>query len=68
MFLSLGATATPRLDALSPERPTDADSYTRYELLAAETHSFRIVYDVSATTPSATRFWNPIREGSEPMV
>jgi hypothetical protein len=68
LFLSLLATATHRLDASTPGRQTDADSYTRYELLAAETHSFRIVYDVSATTPGATRYWNPIRQGSEPVV
>jgi hypothetical protein len=40
------------------------DEYTRYELLAPETASFRILYDVTATTPGANYFFNPIRKGS----
>lgn len=40
------------------------DEYTRYELLAPETASFRILYDVTATTPGARFFYNPIRKGS----
>lgn len=47
---------------------TSADDFTRYELLAPDTHSFRIYYDVSAATPGATRYYNPIRRGSEPTV
>lgn len=43
---------------------TEADAYTRYELLAPETQSFRITYEVSATTPGATAYYNPIRKGS----
>lgn len=45
-------------------RQTDADHYTRYELLAAGSAKFRIVYEVTATTPGATRYHNPIRKGS----
>lgn len=41
-----------------------ADEYTRYELLAPETSSFRIVYDVTAVTPGAKFYFNPIRRGS----
>jgi hypothetical protein len=41
------------------------DEYTRYELLAPETNSFRIIYDVTAVTPGARYFFNPIRKGSE---
>jgi len=41
------------------------DEYTRYELLAPETNSFRITYDVSAVTPGAKYFFNPIRKGSQ---
>lgn len=41
------------------------DTYTRYELLAPETASFKIVYDVSAVSPGARYFFNPIRVGSE---
>jgi hypothetical protein len=40
------------------------DEYTRYELLAPETSSFKIIYDVTAVTPGATFFFNPIRRGS----
>jgi hypothetical protein len=40
------------------------DEYTRYELLAPDSASFRIVYDVTAVTPGATYFFNPIRIGS----
>src|SRR6478752_155844 len=41
------------------------DEYTRYELLAPETNSFRITYDVTAVSPGARYFFNPIRKGSE---
>src|SRR5258708_39530691 len=41
------------------------DAYTRYELLAPETASFRITYDVRAVTPDAKFFFNPIRKGSQ---
>ena len=45
-------------------RQTQADDYTRYELLAPGTGKFRILYEVTATTPGATEFFNPIRRGS----
>src|SRR5262245_12638832 len=40
------------------------DEYTRYELLAPDTASFKIIYDVTAVTPGAKYFFNPIRQGS----
>ena len=43
---------------------TEADEYTRYELLAPESASFRITYEVTATTAGARVFYNPIRKGS----
>jgi hypothetical protein len=43
---------------------TETDEYTRYELLAPETASFKIYYEVTATTAGATAFYNPIRKGS----
>jgi hypothetical protein len=52
-----GATA-----AAAPQ--TQADDYTSYELLGADTHKFRILYDVTATTPGATHYFNVIRKGS----
>jgi hypothetical protein len=45
-------------------RQTQEDDYTRYELLAPETAQFRIYYEVTATTPGATFFYNAIRPGS----
>ncbi|MBK8247756.1 MAG: hypothetical protein IPK85_10215 [Gemmatimonadetes bacterium] len=45
-------------------RQTDADHYTRYELLAPGTAKFRIIYEVTATTPGARQYFNPIRRGS----
>jgi len=43
---------------------TEQDEYTRYELLAPDTASFKIDYEVTATTAGATSYWNPIRKGS----
>src|ERR1700720_3969333 len=43
---------------------TEADEYTRYELLAPETSNFAIRYEVTATTAGAKYFFNPIRKGS----
>lgn len=45
-------------------RQTQSDDYTRYELLAPGTAKFRILYEVTATTPGATHFFNAIRRGS----
>jgi len=43
---------------------TETDAYTRYELLAPETASFAIKYQVTATTAGAKVYYNPIRKGS----
>ena len=43
---------------------TESDEYTRYELLEPETASFKIYYEVAATTAGAKFFYNPIRKGS----
>src|SRR5438309_8773349 len=55
-----GAAASP---APAPTQ-READGYTRYELLAPGSGTFRIVYEISATTPGATAYCNPIRPGS----
>jgi len=47
-----------------PPRQTEADAYTRYELLSPGSAKFRIVYEVTATTPGARYYFNPIRKGS----
>jgi len=62
-LLALRATAQSAADP-APARQTQADDYTRYELLDPASASFRIVYEVTATTPGAKYFWNPIRKGS----
>src|SRR5215475_12464694 len=41
-----------------------ADELTVYELLAPSTHSFDIIYDVTATREGAPYLFNPIRPGS----
>ena len=43
---------------------SEADEYTRYELLAPESGKFKITYEVTATTAGAATFYNPIRKGS----
>ena len=55
---------SPSPAAAAPSRQTESDEYTRYELLAPGSARFHIVYEVTATTPGATRFFNPIRKGS----
>lgn len=42
-----------------------SDEYTRYELLDPASAKFRIIYDVTAVTPGAPAYYNPIRKGSE---
>lgn len=43
---------------------TATDEYARYELLEPETASFRIVYEVSATTAGARSYVDPIPQGT----
>jgi hypothetical protein len=47
---------------------TQSDDFTRYELQAPESHAFRILYDVTATTPGAPYYFNSIRSGAEEEV
>ena len=42
-----------------------SDTYTRYELLAPESHQFKIYYEVTETRTGARFHFNQIREGSE---
>jgi hypothetical protein len=59
------ATATLAAQASTePPRQTEADAYTRYELLRPGSAKFRIIYEVTATTPGARYYFNPIRKGS----
>lgn len=47
-----------------PAGQTEADAYTRYELLEPGTGAFHILYEVTATRSGATWYFNPIRKGS----
>lgn len=54
----------PSSSPSQPAQQTETDEYTRYELLAPETASFKIYYEVTATAAGAKVFYNPIRKGS----
>src|SRR5882672_9435011 len=58
------ALAAPLAPLEAQPRQTQQDEYTSYELLAPDTAAFKILYEVTATTPGATLFFNPIRKGS----
>ena len=57
------AAGAATISAQAP-RQTESDAYTRYELLAPGSAKFRIIYEVTASTPGATYYFNPIRKGS----
>jgi hypothetical protein len=63
LCVALAVALTARAQA--PRVPTQTDEYTRYELLAPETAQFRIFYEVTAITPGALYYFNPIRKGSQ---
>ena len=63
-LLVVSASLAAQTPAADPPRQTEADAYTRYELLAPGSARFRIVYEVTATTPGARYYFNPIRKGS----
>jgi hypothetical protein len=59
-----GTAASGATNATVSQRQTETDEYTKYELLAPESASFRIRYEVTATTAGAKYYYNPIRKGS----
>jgi hypothetical protein len=59
LFVILTASGAARAQFIS------GDTYTRYELLAPETHQFKIYYEVTETRVGARYHFNQIREGSE---
>lgn len=60
------AVTAPGAAAPQPETPPrEADEYTRYELLDPGSAQFHILFEVTAITPGATAYFNPIRKGSE---
>jgi hypothetical protein len=56
--LAPGARQTP-----TPPAQTETDQYARIELLAPDTSSFKIVYEVSATMAGAREYVDPIPNG-----
>ena len=64
LIATAAAAQTPPPSPPAPLAQTEADEYTRYELLGPGTGRFHILYEVTATTPGATVFFNPIRKGS----
>ena len=62
LLLPLLGPAPVSAQAAPPQ--TQEDDYTRYELLAPGSGQFRILYEVTATTPGAAFFFNTIRPGS----
>ena len=67
ILMGVAASASAQGPSPAPSAPpaqTEADEYTRYELLGPGTGRFHILYEVTATTPGATVFFNPIRKGS----
>lgn len=64
MAATILAAAPLHAQTAQPAAQTESDAYTRYELLAPGSHKFRIVYEITASTPGATAYFNPIRPGS----
>jgi len=64
MAAMLVLVAVPLAWAQTPQRQTQEDDYTRYELLGPDTAQFRILYEVTATTAGAPFFFNALRRGS----
>lgn len=68
LIILLGILFSNYCSNLFSQSQTQRDSYTRYELLAPESNSFRIIYDVSATTSGAIYYYNTLRKGSEHYI
>lgn len=64
VVLCVAWTATGQETTAAVGVQAETDEYTRYELLAPESSSFAIHYEVTATTAGARYFFNPIRKGS----
>lgn len=57
--------SSPPVEQRAPEVRWEDDEYTRYELLDPDSSQFHILFEVTAITPGATAYFNPIRKGSE---
>ncbi len=63
-LVALLALLPPIATAQHAPRGVEADAYTRYELLAPGSGTFKITYEVTATTAGSAYYFNPIRKGS----
>jgi hypothetical protein len=61
---SLGVGIASGQSVTSAPVQTETDEYTRYELLAPETSSSAMHYEVTASHAGARYYYNPIRKGS----
>jgi len=68
LLVTMAFASATAATAQQPIQQTQTDDYTRYELQNPETHSFRILYDLSATAAGAPFYFNTIRRGSTPTV
>lgn len=57
------STPNPDLPPGAGPAQSEADEYTRYELLGWDSHKFRITHEVSATTPGAKYYYAFVRGG-----
>src|ERR1700686_5887788 len=64
VLVAIGTTTFGQMAPASAALQGQTDEYTRYELLAPESASFAIRYEVTATTAGAKYYFNPIRKGS----
>jgi hypothetical protein len=55
---------TSKQEKRTPEISRESDEYTLYELLDPGSSQFHILFEVTAITPGATAYFNPIRKGS----
>lgn len=57
--------AVPAATAAVQETQREEDEYSLYELLDPDSSQFHILFEVTASTPGAAFYFNPIRKGSE---
>jgi hypothetical protein len=57
--------AAPAPVAAVQDGQREEDEYSLYELLDPDSAQFHILFEVTAATPGATFYFNPIRKGSE---
>jgi len=64
-MIRLAATFVLVFAVAAPAQYVSSDTFTRYELLAPDSHQFKIYYEVTEVRAGARFHFNVIREGSE---